>query len=120
MNNARLVYSTETGWICPKCQKPIAGCICKRSRSKTQTAQETDGILRIRREVKGRKGKTATVVTGFDADDDDLKVLAKQLKQHCGTGGSFKGSTIILQGDHREKIQAFLTRKGHKVKLAGG
>ena len=83
-----------------------------------QTKQ--DGIIRIRREVKGRKGKTVTVIYGFQFDQGDLKSLAKLLKQQCGTGGSVKDDMIIIQGDHREKLMKLLEAQGHKVKLSGG
>jgi translation initiation factor 1 len=120
MKNSRLVYSTETGRNCPKCQRPVSDCTCKSKRPKSRTSAVHDGIIRIRREVKGRKGKTVTVVYGIKTDGEDLKALAKELKQHCGTGGSAKDGMIIIQGDHREKIQQLLTKKGYTVKLAGG
>jgi translation initiation factor 1 len=120
MNNSRLVYSTESGQICPECQKPSSECICKKGKSKTLPKVSKDGIIRIRREVKGRKGKTATVIVGLQLDQDNLKTLARQLKQRCGTGGSVKDDMIIIQGDHREKLMELLKDKGFKVKLAGG
>ena len=73
-----------------------------------QTKFKTDGIIRIRRETKGRKGKPVTSVFGFDLDDLALKVLDKDLKQHCGTGGSVKDGMIVLQGDHRDTVKGFL------------
>ena len=120
MTDSRLVYSTESGQICPECQKPISECICKKKKPKTRLKTEQDGIIRIRREVKGRKGKTVTVIYGFQFDQVDLKSLAKQLKQQCGTGGSVKDDMIIIQGDHREKLMKLLKAQGHKVKLSGG
>lgn len=102
----RLVYSTETGRIKPKKepdQRPAG-----------------DGIVRIRREVTGRKGKGVTTLSGLDLSDGDLKKLAKSLKQLCGTGGSVKNGIIEIQGDHREKIRTALEQQGYTVKLAGG
>jgi len=89
MANTRLAYSTEIGRICPKCQKPDSSCACdkKRKRPEPQPQSKPDGIIRIRRETKGRKGKTVTTLFGFDLDDQALKILAKDLKQLCGTGG---------------------------------
>jgi translation initiation factor 1 len=120
VTNSRLVYSTESGQICPECQKPVSDCICKTKKSKTRLPIKQDGIIRIGREAKGRKGKTVTVIYGFQPDQSDLKALAKQLKQQCGTGGSVKDDMIIIQGDHREKLMKFLKAQGHKVKLSGG
>ena len=102
----RLVYSTETGRIKPE---------------KEQNQLPTgDGIVRIRREVSGRKGKGVTTISGLDLPDTELKKLAKNFKQLCGTGGSVKNGVIEIQGDHREKLRATLEQQGHTVKLAGG
>jgi translation initiation factor 1 len=79
-----------------------------------------DGVIRIRREVKGRGGKTVTVASGFQLDDDGLKQLAAELKRRCGTGGSAKDGEILIQGDHRETLLAELKQKGFAVKRSGG
>lgn len=102
----RLVYSTETGRIKPD--------------KETEQHPAGDGIVRIRREVSGRKGKGVTTIAGLELSDTDLKKLAKNLKQLCGTGGSVKNGIIEIQGDHREKIRTLLEQQGHTVKLAGG
>jgi len=122
MKDTRLVYSTETGRICPKCQKPVSSCTCnkKRGSSEPQPQFKPDGTIRIRRETKGRKGKTVTTMFGFDLDDQALKSLAKDLKRHCGTGGSVKEGMIVIQGDHRDTVKGFLEGKGYAVKVAGG
>ena len=120
MKDTRLVYSTETGRICPKCQKPVSGCVCKKKRPEPSPPFKPDGIIRIQRETKGRKGKTGTTVFGFDLDDQALKSLAKDLKRHCGTGGSVKDGMIVLQGDHRDVVKGFLEEGGFRVKVAGG
>lgn len=120
MNDSRLVYSTETGPICPKCSRPQAKCICKKAKPTSAHREPRDGIIRIQRETKGRKGKGVTAVYGFQETDVDLKKLASTLKNRCGTGGSVKEGVIIIQGDHRESLKAELTKLGYKVKLAGG
>ncbi len=120
MNNSRLVYSTETGKICPSCQKPVSKCSCKKKKSRSQTNIKIDGIIRVQREVKGRKGKTVTIVSGFQFYADELKNLATQLKRRCGTGGSVKDGVIIIQGDHRDTLVSELEKRGLKAKIAGG
>jgi translation initiation factor 1 len=120
MPNSRLVYSTETGRICPKCQSPISACKCKKKRPEPKSQIKSDGIIRIRREVKGRKGKTVTTISGLSLDDKTLNLLSKQLKQHCGTGGSVKDGMVIIQGDHRDTIQSLLEGQGYTVKFTGG
>jgi translation initiation factor 1 len=120
MNNSRLVYSTESGRICPSCEQPAAKCICKKKKTKSHATVNYDDVIRIRREVKGRKGKMVTTVSGFQIDADDLQNLAAQLKRRCGAGGSVKDRIIIIQGDHREILLSELKKRGYTVKLAGG
>lgn len=121
MDDSRLVYSTETGQICPSCGNPTAKCTCKKKKtSKKQSTYPNDGIIRIRREVKGRKGKTVTAVFGVPLEDRKLKQFAKTLKQKCGTGGSVKDGVIIIQGDHRETLLNEIKQQGYTVKVAGG
>ena len=120
LSDTRLVYSTETGRIRSKCRKPVSSCTCKKKRPDPQPQFKPDGIIRIQRETKGRKGKTVTTVFGFDLDDQALKALAKNLKQLCGTGGSVKDGMIVIQGDHRDRIKRFLEGKEFRVKIAGG
>lgn len=74
--------------------------------------------LRVILETKHRAGKTVTIVYGFVGALEDMNVLGKALKNHCGTGGAVKDGEIIVQGDHRQKIFQFLKQKGYqKVKL---
>lgn len=104
--NSRLVFSTEQGRI--KQPAPAA------------TIDTGDGIVRIRRETKGRKGKGVTTISGLGLEATELKALAKKLKQLCGTGGAVKDGVIEIQGDHREVLQSTLSEQGFTVKLAGG
>ena len=120
MDNSRLVYSTETGKICKSCQKTVSECTCKKRKSRSQKIIKVDEIIRVQREVKGRKGKTVTTVFGFELDDNELKDLAKQLKRRYGTGGSVKDGIIIIQGDHRDALLSELKKQGYNAKLAGG
>jgi translation initiation factor 1 len=117
MSASHPVYSTDSGRICPACGKPISNCACK---TKGPPPSPGDGIIRIRREVKGRRGKTVTIVCGFESDIGEIKKLAVQLKRLCGTGGSVKDGEIIIQGDHREAIKKKLEQLAFRVKLAGG
>lgn len=65
---------------------------------------------------KGRKGKTATIIEGFEADDDKVAEVARVLKQKIGTGGSSRGGEILLQGDWRERAATLLRDMGYKVR----
>ena len=120
MKDSQLVYSTETGRMCPKCGRPHSKCICRKSKSNAGERGPGDGIIRLKKEVKGRKGKAVTTIHGFQEPDQRLKKIASELKNRCGTGGSVKGGLIIIQGDHRDAVKAALTEKGYTVKLAGG
>ena len=121
MGNNRLVYSTESGRICPSCEKSSAKCTCKKKTFvKVQHTYPNDGIVRIRREVKGRKGKTVTAVFGVPLNDKKLQQFAKTLKRLCGTGGTVKDGIIIIQGDHRETLLKVIKQQGYTVILAGG
>ena len=107
-SNTRLVYSTDSGRL----EKP--------EKTRIPKAPPSDGGVRVSRETKGRKGKGMTIITGIPLPADELKDLAKQLKQKCGTGGTVKGNVIEIQGDHRDKIVDELSQRGWTVKRAGG
>lgn len=114
-----LVYSTEHGDICPQCRAPKEACRCDEIADQARL-EVLDGIVRIRRETSGRKGKGVTTISGVPLAEKELKALAKELKKRCGTGGALKDGIIEIQGDHRQVLKEALEKKGFKVKLAGG
>jgi len=114
-----LVYSTESGRLCPGCGEALDACRCS-EQAEAERLATLDGVVRIRRETSGRKGKGVTTISGVPLVDKDLKTLAKKLKQRCGTGGAVKDGIIEIQGDHRDTLKAALEAEGYKVKLAGG
>ncbi len=114
--DTRPVYSTELGRLCPQCQRAVAQCVC----GKARPAGTGDGVVRIRRETKGRGGKAVTVIDGLPLPPDQLKALAKELKKRCGVGGSTRDSSIEIQGDARDTVRQELEKRGYTVKLAGG
>ena len=121
MGNTRLVYSTKSGRICSTCGHPTMKCTCKKKKNvKKQSIYPNDGIVRIRREVKGRKGKTVTAVFGLPLNDKKLQQIAKTLKHLCGSGGTVKDGVIIIQGDHRETLLNEIKKQGYTTKLSGG
>ena len=114
-----LVYSTDTGRMCPACRQPIASCALRDRRGHGATPRG-DGIARIRRETGGRGGKTVTVVTGLALDEPALLALSRRLKAACGTGGTVRDGALEFQGDHREQLTSLLAKEGIRSKLAGG
>ena len=78
------------------------------------------GRVKVRRETAGRRGKTATTVSGVPVSDDELRALAGRLKKRCGVGGSAKNGVIEIQGDHRDLVVELLRGEGFDVVLAGG
>ncbi len=69
---------------------------------------------------KGRAGKTVTLIKGFEGELQDLKALAKTLKNAVGVGGTVKNGEIIIQGNYREQLIQLLKDMGHQVKRVGG
>ena len=76
--------------------------------------------VRIQASRSGRKGKTVTMITGFQSSAETLDKLLKQLKTQCGSGGTVKENSLEIQGDHRDKLLQLLTQLGYKVKISGG
>lgn len=113
-----LVYSTESGRMCPACGQPVAQCVCKSAAKAAVPAG--DGVARVSRETKGRGGKSVTVVKGVALDAMALAVLGKQLRTACGSGGTVKDGVIEIQGDHCERVMEALAKAGHRAKRAGG
>lgn len=118
-DDRRLVYSTEHGSL----DKPMQS----RDNKRIKHASHAPAIknpakqgVRIRRESKGRGGKTVCVIDGLNMPDDRLKALLKRLKSQIGSGGAIKDGCLEIQGDHRDKLLALLDKEGIKAKPAGG
>ena len=104
--NSPLVYSTDPNY------KPLVEEVV------VETLAPDQQPLRVILETKHRAGKTVTIVYGFQGKEEDMNLLGKTLKNHCGTGGSVKDGEIIIQGDHRQKAFDYLKKKGfNKAKL---
>lgn len=79
-----------------------------------------DGIVRVGRQTKGRKGAGVTVITGLPLTPDALREMAKKLKKRCGSGGTVKDGVIEIQGDHRDLLVELLQKEGYDAKRSGG
>ncbi|QFU21822.1 stress response translation initiation inhibitor YciH [Shewanella eurypsychrophilus] len=105
-SNVSLVYSTDVGRIAPEAE--------------TIEVPTGDGIVRIHKDSKGRKGKGVSVIKGLGLKDKELKALAQKLKKQCGCGGTVKEFNIEVQTDNREQLKTLLEKLNYTVKLAGG
>ena len=114
MTNSRLVYSTNGGNICPSCHKSLHKCNC---RNQPISTTNPDGVIRVQRHTKGRKGSEVTIIEGFTIDTAELKTLAKEIKIYCGTGGTVKPGIVEIQGDKRREIKTFFNQLGIPVKI---
>jgi translation initiation factor 1 len=117
MKQRALVFSTEHGWL-DKASRD------KRHPTGTEPVQQDlypgkHGI-RIRREKKGRRGKTVTVIEGLPLNETALKKMLRNFKAQLGTGGTVKSGCLEFQGDHRNTLLQLLGDAGFKAKLAGG
>jgi translation initiation factor 1 len=113
-----LVYSTDSGRICPGCAQPIAACRCQALQAAARPVG--DGVVRVGRVSKGRGGKTVSLVQGVPLDEAGLQALAKSLKASCGSGGTVKDGVIEIQGDHVVQLLQQLAGRGWTLRRTGG
>ena len=115
-NRGTLVYSTDPDYepLCPNCLNKISECTCANN---PQTSPKKAGPIEVRREKKGRGGKSVTVIRKINGDK---KPVLKELQKLCGVGGTVKNGAIELQGDQRDKVKGYFEQKGYKVKFTGG
>ena len=110
-----LVYSTDSGRMCPACRQAIAACVC----AQTRVAPTGDGTARVSCDTKGRRGKAVTVVRGLALEQGEMADLARALKTACGVGGTLKDGVIELQGEHVERVLAELAARSLRAKRSG-
>ncbi len=106
----KIIYSTESGDLRQK----------QKSASQPRSGIKKDGVVRVQKESKGRGGKTVSVIYGLPLSEKEISGLAAKLKRGCGTGGTVKDRTIIIQGDKIDFLIQFLQKEGFAVKRAGG
>lgn len=115
-NNARTVWSSDDGDQRKK--KDLTSNPSPFRRGESLPPQQQTAYLH--RESGGRGGKVVSVVKNLVLSEDDMKSLAKKLKQECGSGGTVKDGLIEIQGEHRQRMSEILQKLGYKVKIAGG
>jgi translation initiation factor 1 len=112
-DDARPVYSTGAGRLCPDCGAAIDACRCGAAGVE---AVPTRIVATLRMEKAGRGGKTVTVVAGLPRNAAFLKTLCADLKRACGSGGAVGDGTVEIQGEARDRVRAYLRAKGYGVK----
>ena len=100
-NTGGIVYSTATDFNFKNEEEPV------------ESLAPGEQPLKILVDKKHRGGKVVSIITGFVMKENEIELLAKELKALCGAGGSAKDNEIIIQGDHREKILQWLVKKGY-------
>jgi translation initiation factor 1 len=105
--DSRLVYSTA-GPVEPE-----------RSSEPAATPAGAGKGIRIHLDRRA-SGRLVTLVTGVPGTGKEIEALGRELRTSCGTGGTTRDDTIELQGDHRDKVEAFLARRGLRSKRSGG
>lgn len=107
---------------CPACGKrppPPCGCALPPGLPDRPKRKLYPEILKLRRER--RNGRDVIVIEGFNPGTQlDFDDLAGELRRSCGTGGTVKGRTIEIQGDHRNRVAEILLARGFRSKRAGG
>lgn len=84
--------------------------------STTGQTKKQDSALHVLIEKKGRGGKTATIIEGFEISDDEIDEVARTLRKKLGTGGSSRGGEILIQGDRKEDVVRLIKDMGFRVK----
>ncbi len=103
-----LVYSTDGGRMCPQCRQMVAACQC----AALKAAPAAGGKVRVSLETKGRGGKSVTLVRGLPLGPLELAALGKQLRTVCGAGGTVRDGVVEVQGDHQDRVTAWLRQQG--------
>lgn len=85
----------------------------------TPALKNKEQKLYVSLDKKQRGGKKVTLVEGYQGHEDDLADLGKELKRLCGVGGTVKEEVILIQGDFRDKIVAYLEKENYQVKRKG-
>lgn len=114
-NEARTVWSSDGGDQRKKSLTPIPS---PSGRGESLPPQQQTAYLH--RDSKGRGGKSVTLIKNLALSEEEMKALAKRIKQDCGVGGTVKDGTIEIQSEQRERIAGILQKLGYKVKIAGG
>ncbi len=110
-----LVYSTDSGRMCPACRQPLLNCVC----NQVKPTGTVNDVVRVSCETKGRGGKSVTLVKGLALDANALAQTGKLLRAACGSGGTVKDGVIEVQGEHVDRVMEALLKQGYLVKRAG-
>ncbi len=95
---AKVVWSSDAAEECPVCKRRAEECQCQQ--------RVAEGVAKLR--IEKRRGKTVTVIAEIPLELSDVKLLLRDLKKRCATGGTCKGTSIELQGDQVQVVRKWL------------
>ncbi len=119
--NSRLVYSSDDESLRPRrASSPRKSRRARPTGADRLPVDPGDGFVRLHRGKSAGGGKPLTLVVGLPGSGSELDATLRRCKQRIGAGGTRQDRVLLIQGDHRDKLQALLEAEGYHVKLAGG
>jgi translation initiation factor 1 len=102
---------------CERCGRLQQECACPPLEpERTAPEQQRVKIAPIKIAIeKRKKGKVMTVLRGLTGREAEISELLTHLKSVCGAGGTFKDGVLEIQGEHAERVQDALLKRGYRV-----
>lgn len=91
----------------------LASLLGMESPKKDSQTRGYDGeIVRLKVRVEKRRGKTVTIVWGFQSKPGELDRVLGICKKQLGAGGQVADNSLELQGDHAIRVRELLVDEG--------
>lgn len=89
---------------------PAAETVAATPKPRKESPPPTWAVVRLER--KGRRGKEVTVVEQLTLTPAERAVWLADLRRALGCGGTEDDGALVLQGDHRRRVEAWLRERG--------